>query len=140
MITDGWTQKWWKRAGEHAYVEIQLSVMPHEDPFDKGTGPYRWAVYANISETHPLYAEFDKDSDDIWQRGTRDMPLHSYPSFFATRSYRRPPSKAREWVIVGADYNHLHDERFTHMATPEDATAVFRDAERLAQWLKDAEK
>ena len=38
---------------------------------------------------------------------------------------------------VGCDYNHLYDEQYTRMATPEEACSVFEDAEVLFDWLEN---
>jgi hypothetical protein len=37
---------------------------------------------------------------------------------------------------VGADYHHLHDDRFTHYATASDAYEVFGDADELFEQLQ----
>ncbi|PRF54660.1 hypothetical protein C6Q15_28260 [Burkholderia multivorans] len=39
-------------------------------------------------------------------------------------------------VKVGADYHHLHDTRFTHYATADEARLVFEDADELFDKLQ----
>ena len=67
----------------------------------------------------------------MWQDATSVMPLHCGCSLLEYPMYEGKVTA----VKVGADYNHLHDQRFTHLSTPGDALEVFADADHLHDWL-----
>lgn len=68
----------------------------------------------------------------MFQNATEKMPLHCGCSFL---QYHKRENGDIGSVQVGADYNHLGDEQFTHMATIADAHAVFSNAEELFDYL-----
>lgn len=122
-----WTHKdIWKRPGRRFLIEISR----HSVDVYEGEGAHRWAVYAYIYPKHPHYANFS--GDEMWQDAASAMPCHSYPSYF-----RRHKIDGKVTSIqVGWDYNHLHDDQYTHMATADDAGSIFYDANRLFDWLE----
>ena len=61
------------------------------------------------------------------------MPLHGGPSLL--RVHTKHPDHAVTSYQVGADYHHLHDNAYTHMANEKDAFDVFADADELFDWL-----
>lgn len=116
----------WKRQGKN----FALVVSRHEGVTGIYEGPNRWCVYAYIYPKHPYFKEFDQ-SGPMYQDSASAMPLHCGPSLLEFPMYDGKVSS----VKVGADYNHLHDDEFTHYATKDDAYKVFRDAEKLFDWL-----
>ena len=120
----------WHRRGKDFLVtvkrhSVELSdLSPHE-------GQHRWAVYAYIYPEHSYYKEFT--TNEMWQSAALAMPLHCGPSYF--RRHMDVDGKTTS-VQVGADYHHLHDDRFSHYATDDDATRIFADADHLHDWLQ----
>lgn len=68
----------------------------------------------------------------MYQDAATELPLHAGPSFLQCHTDGNGVTTS---VQVGADYNHLHDDHFTHYATAEDAMSVFLDADDLAKFL-----
>ena len=95
-----------------------------------GEGLNHWCVYAYIYPKHPLFKEFADEG--LGQPVTEEMPLHKGCSFC-----RAHVNYEKEVVSyqVGCDYNHLHDTSYTNMATAEEASSVFEDAEKLVKYL-----
>jgi hypothetical protein len=120
----------WRRFGKDFMVEITRHSVarPESSPFDDG--PHRWCVYAYIYPKHPHFAAFS--GRDMWQDAAVALPLHGGPSLLRWHynDNGEPTS-----VQVGADYNHLHDNHYTHFATAEDAYSVFLDADELFERL-----
>lgn len=114
------------RDGENFMVQVSR----HEERGDDYEGPHRWCVYAYIYPKHPLFGEFSGPA--MYQPAATAMPLHCGPSLLRWHYYDdgKPSS-----VQVGADYHHLHDERFTFYETKGEAAAVFADAEALFSYL-----
>lgn len=126
-MTEDWKHKdVWKRSGKNFLLEISR----HSVLADFDEGPHRWAVYAYIYPKHARFSKFD--GPDMWQEATLNLPMHRGPSLLHWHydEAMKPTS-----VQVGADYNHLHDDRFTHYANPEEAYEVFSDAENLFKHL-----
>lgn len=118
------SQSWFIRSKTFS-VEVKLHS---ENPaFNDGFGgEFRWCVYAYIFPKHPLFPKFE--SDQIYQDATEIMPLHCGCSYL---------KRSADVVKVGCDYNHLHDDFYTHLEGPEDALSVFNDANELFDWLED---
>ncbi len=131
-MSASWNRKeLWRRAGDGFSVEVSR----HEcTPDDYGKGPHRWAVYAYIYPKHPHFKNFSGDS--MFQDASNIMPFHGGPSYLRWH-VDAGPEKTITSVQVGADYDHLYDSPFTHMATAEDADEVFADAEALFIWLQE---
>lgn len=130
-MEDQWRHKdIWKREGRFFLVEISRHSV---DRFDPGEGPHRWCIYAYIYPQHPYFERFDVDGP-MFQEAASALPLHGGPSFFRAH-YDRKGEKFTS-IQVGADYNHLYDDRFCHDATREDAQEVFKDATHLFDWLE----
>jgi hypothetical protein len=53
--------------------------------------------------------------------------LHSYCSYFKKHSDGAKVTS----IQIGADYDHLHDEKYTYIKTAWDATEIFSDAQAL---------
>ncbi len=134
-----WTHKdIWRRRAPTYSVEIEHFTVPADIILaDDGN---RWTVNAYIYPFHPLFAVFEGESHS--QPALANMPLHgsclSHVSLVRFH-YRHEDLGNPTCVQVGADYNHLHDERFAHYETREDAAEVFADAERLIVWLSEYE-
>lgn len=119
----------WHQRGEHFLVAVKhYTVEP--SPFDPDMGPHRWNVYAYIYPKHRWFSEFS--GPEMYQPATRKLYLHAGPSFLRWH-YNDDGTPAS--VQVGSDYAHLHDDQFSHYATPEDAAEVFLDAEQLVAYL-----
>lgn len=119
----------WGRRGKDFMVEVtrhrsELGVD------ECGEGPHRWCVYAYIYPSHPHFASFS--GPHIWQDATQALPLHGGCSLLNYPMYEGKVTS----VQVGADYHHLHDDRFTHYATADEARVVFEDAEELFEKLQ----
>lgn len=120
----------WHRYGKDFLVAVKRhTVVPRS--FTSHEGPNRWAVYAYIYPNHRLFGDFH--GPDMWQPAAFDLPLHGGPSFL--QWHRRSDGNITS-VQIGADYAHLHDDRFTHYATANDASEVFADADRLFEHLE----
>lgn len=122
----------WTREGKGFIVQVSRHLVESVAEYDS-TGPHRWCVYAYIYPTHPHCARFS--GGDMWQSAATMLPLHSGPSLL--RWHYGDDGKPTS-VQVGGDYNHLHDDRFTRMATRDEARVVFSDADELHEWLTDA--
>jgi hypothetical protein len=128
----------WRLAGPGFVVTVSKHEV--EEFFDEGGN--RWCVYAYIYPSHPYFKEFKGPS--LWQPATEAMPLHHGCSYLkyhlsdagsGSSTGTGGNSNNIASVQVGCDYNHLHDEHFTHAATKEAAHQVFHDAEFLFKWL-----
>lgn len=127
MSNEHWSHKdAWKRIGKDFLVEITRHEIERSDFTDYDDGLHRWCVYAYIYPKHPHFEKFEGGA--MHQDAACALPLHCGPSYL--RLHRDDDGDVTS-VQVGSDYNHLHDNRFTHYATAEDAAEVFRDAERL---------
>lgn len=117
----------WRKPGK----DFLIVVSRHEVQVDAfwADGPHRWAVYAYIYPAHPHFAKFE--GPDMWQPAT-DLEFHAGCSFLR---YHHDETGKVTSVQCGADYHHLHDDRFTEMETPEEAYQVFNDATELFERL-----
>jgi len=134
-----WDKKdeWWKKGNGHLVVVKRHSIQPSNYINDISDGLNRWAVYAYIYPDHPMFSQFDKNGP-MYQEAANLLPLHGGPSYFEAHEH---DGKVTSYQI-GADYNHLHDNRFTHIDTPEDVGGighfeVFIDAENLFEFLQN---
>lgn len=132
-----WEHKEEWRASGTSHLGFCVVVSRHEVGVrdDDDRGPHCWCVYAWIYPGHPRFKRFKDES--IFQDAATELPLHG--GVITNATLVRKHYTAKEGVIsvqVGSDYRHLHDERFTHMATRDEAREVFRDAERLVEFLK----
>lgn len=116
----------WKRQGRGFCVVVSR----HQIGESFGNGPNGWCIYAYIYPEHPHFRMFEGSA--IWQQATECMPLHMGCSYL---DYPMRDGKVTS-VQVGCDYNHLHDEHYTHCATKDEAWSVFDDAEDLFKWLQ----
>jgi len=126
----------WTMDGRDFTVQVSHHSVPVRDEggcYDS-EGPHHWCVYAYIYPKHPHFAAFN-GTEDMWQDAAACLPLHGGPSL----CHKHLSGKSGEVTSyqVGADYHHLHDWRFTQMATQDDARTVFADAEQLCAWLSE---
>lgn len=119
----------WKKDGSGFLVVVSRHSVEVADAWQPD-GPHRWCVYAYVYPSHPHFAAFS--GPDMWQEAASCMPLHGGPSLLRWHydDNGKPTS-----VQVGCDYNHLHDSRYTHLATRDAAGSVFNDADELHEWL-----
>lgn len=132
--TSKWDYKeeWHRRGNDFLVVVRRHSVEPPSlSPYK---GQHRWAVYAYIYPKHRLFESFG--GPQMWQPAATALPLHGGPSLLRwhTGDDGKPCS-----VQIGADYHHLHDDRFSGYATPSEACEIFGDADRLFNHLAAAE-
>jgi hypothetical protein len=126
---EGWDHKdVWRRRGKDFLIEVTRHSVDFVDHWE---GPNRWAVYAYIYPKHPHFGVFD--GPHIWQDATSVLHLHGGCSFLEYPMYDGKVTS----VKVGADYHHLHDDRFTNYATPAEAHEVFSDANELFEQLQN---
>lgn len=121
----------WRLRGNDFMVVVSRHAVEMPDAY-RIDGPHRWCVYAYIYPKHPHFAAFSGD-DDMLQEAAQCLPLHGGPSLM--RMHWDKAGKALS-AQVGADYNHLHDDRFTHYETRVAARDVFDDAETLFERLQ----
>lgn len=133
-MAENWDHKdVWRRRGQDFLIEISRhTVTPITEPAYEGSN--RWCVYAYIYPKHPHFGKFDGPS--LWQDATQVLHLHGDASLVEYPMYEGKVT----CVKVGADYHHLHDDRFTHYATPDDAFEVFGDADELFEQLQSIAK
>jgi hypothetical protein len=125
-----WKQKeTWTRRGKGFSVEVVHWTSDMGD----WRGPNHWNVYAYVHSTHPLFAKFN-DSWDLWQPATDGIPMHGGCTYL--QGHVGPEGEIRTWQ-AGCDYGHLHDDRFSYMATQDEAAEVFADADRLFAWMEN---
>lgn len=136
---NAWRRKeLWSRRGDQFCVEVSRHEAPLSE-LSPELGEHRWCVYAYIYPKHPHFQKFD-GTDYFFQDACAELPLHG--GVISSASYLRyhyAGGGQTTCIQVGADYNHLQDEHFTHL-TPEEAGEVFRDADRLFDWLTDAKQ
>lgn len=122
----------WHKRGTQFLVVVKRH---YNKPFRVSDGGNRWCVYAYIYPKHPLFQSFN--GTDMSQSAASDLPLHCGPSFL--QWYFNADGEPTS-VQVGSDYNHLHDDSFTRYIAKEEASNVFRDAEKLFKHLEDLNK
>ena len=119
----------WHKRGENFLVVVKRhSVEPSS--FDPDKGINRWAVYAYIYPQHKSFGEFN--GPNMFQPSANALPLHGGPSLL--RWHYADDGKPTS-VQVGADYDHLYDDHFSHYMGDSDAGEVFEDAARLFDYL-----
>jgi len=121
----------WSRSGDGFLVQVTRHSIDHASPSFEDGGQ-RWAVYAYIYPAHRLFSEFN--GNNMWQPAALSLPLHGGPSLL--RRHRDEDGNPTS-VQVGADYNHLYDDKYTHYVTPDAAQSVFADAEELFKFLSE---
>lgn len=121
----------WKKVGNGFCVVISRHSVPESD-FSRGEGLQRWCIYAYIYPSHPYFPEIDENGPN-YQEALCKLPMHCGCSLF--KVHRDEELNICSFQ-AGADYNHLHDDRYTRMDTKEDAADVFYDADDLFEWLE----
>ncbi len=131
-----WSKKdLWTRRGNGFLVQVSRHGEAVVERMFGAQGAHRWCVYAYVYPEHPYFARLAVPDGRIPDAAFA-MPIHG-TSFFQVHRYPDDSKKAGEVSSyqVGGDYNHLHDDHFTFMATKEEASSVFDDAEELIEWL-----
>jgi len=123
----------WRLQGKGYLVAVKHHSVTSPTGDD---GPNRWAVYAYLYPTHWHFPAFDLPGH-MWQEATLIMPLHGDCSYL--RAHRDDDNSILS-IQVGADYNHVGDDRFSYIDGRNEAWTVFDDAERLFEWLKPREQ
>lgn len=125
MATDPWLRKdeWSHRADSFLVVVSRLSEPRPESRHDMGE--HRWTVYAYVYPQHPLFAKFNP-SGGMW--GQPDLHGHWSPSLYRAHCDTTGSIKSHQ---LGWDYAHDGDSRFSFMATRNEASEVFWDAQKL---------
>lgn len=131
---DEWTLR--SSANTHTVTVKHRFEAPYRSGFyDRNDGGHRWFVYGYVYPKHPLFAKFDGDS--LWQAATDDLPLHGGCTYL---HYHRDGDGKVVSIQFGADYRHLHDDRFSYAEefdgdVKNDAEGLF---ERLSQMTEVA--
>lgn len=120
----------WCRRGQQFSVEVSRCSVDQSVKKD-WDGVNRWAVYAYIYPDHPRFARFN--GDRLFQEAAVELPLHCGPSLLRYHFNGFGCTS----VQVGSDYNHLHDDEFSHHLTKDSAFVQFNDAERLFRFLDE---
>lgn len=131
---NNWNHKeLWRKWDKYFSVEVSRheEAVPEQGHCYDSEGPHRWCVYAYVYPGHPLFAQFDA-SKSMWSQPA--MPGHGGVSFY--KPHLDHKTQAITSHQIGWDYNHLHDWRFTQMASPDAAHVVFSDAQELFDFLK----
>lgn len=131
-----WSHKdiWKQNLGTFAVEISRHFVEPREHHQDGGN---RWAIYVYIYPQHPLFETFVKDkwaAGSIFHPNLMDIPFHCGQSY--AQIWKNEGGGVAS-IQIGCDYHHEYDERYTFMATEEDAASVFEDAERLIERFQD---
>jgi hypothetical protein len=121
----------WMREGKNFLVKINRHEVKRRDEEYSYEGPHRWCVYAYIYPKHPRFPKFEGSA--MWQPAATALPMHGGPSLLTL--HYDDDGKVLS-VEVGCDYNHLHDDRYTHMENADQACGVFNDAEDLFDFLQ----
>lgn len=132
----------WIRLGKNFAVRVVHWTRPTED---RELGPHKWNVYAHITKEHPLFDKLNAalGNRELLYGAVDDLPFHGGVTW-----YERERVPVSHWkleqrdtvcgVCIGSDYAHLHDDRFSHYATRDDAREVFEDADALFAALSAA--
>lgn len=118
--------------GANFYVKVHHWTEPCPPGFEhlrEDEGDHRWGVYAFIYPTHPRFSKFA--GKDMWQPAAMGLPLHCGPSML---TWHRDNDGEVTSVEVGADYHHLYDKPFTHVAEFV-GSSIERDARKLIEFL-----
>ena len=122
---------WRLRGSKHLVTVVRSTfIIPHEFNYER-LGVNRWAVYAYIYPKHTCFAGFDDSG--MLQDAAIALHFHGGPSFL---QFHYDKTGEKQSVQVGADYNHLYDEEFSHYATKDEAAEVFDDAVQLYAYLQ----
>lgn len=128
-----YSEKWSRRSDTHT-VEVSRHSEEYASRHDE-RGPNRWCVYAYLYPSHPLFASLSVEyTVSTLPEFVKSFPLHCGPSFFSTHIDNTGKVTCFQ---IGCDYNHLYDEYFTRMSSPNDVFSVFDDADRLFDFLSN---
>jgi len=91
---------------------------------------HHWNVYVYIRPGHPL---FERIESEAISRAGGFLPLHGGVSY---HKWFYDFKGAVIYKKIGSDYLHAYDSRFAGYSTKDEAWEVFRDAERLIQFME----
>ncbi len=94
-------------------------------------GPDNWNVYIHVYPAHPHFPLFNADMDS-GDSACQAYDFHGGATYFT--AHRKKDSVSS--YEIGCDYAHLYDERFSRMATKDQAREVFLDAENLVRYME----
>lgn len=124
----------WSRKTATFCVEVSRHDEEPLSAISPELGPHRWCVYAYLYPAHPRFQKFD-GTNSFFQSACSELPLHGVITGASYLQYHYAGGGQTVCIQVGADYNHLRDERFSH-TEPENSGEVFDDAERLFSYLQ----
>lgn len=110
--------------------QFSILVSCHESFGDE----WAWCIYALIYDNHPLFMNVEAAVEQLpWHCGcTYDERFTQEPA----RGIRYDWQRKGEWLKIGADYSHLHDEYFRACPPSEGVPgAVLSDARELFEAL-----
>jgi hypothetical protein len=113
----------WSKRGKNFLVKISRHM-------NQGGDENHWCLYAYIYPKHPHFANFY--GPNMWQDASGFFDWHGGCTFL---EYHKMDAEVVGAVQVGCDYNHLYDDRYLDMATPDQARSVFSDADDLFETL-----
>lgn len=134
LLRPGWSPANWREEWRREGESFLVTVKHHTEPIDAHRpekGPHRWAVYAYVYPPHPRFSTL-RDGMGIFDDALFDWPLHCGCS--RIQVYRVNGTEITSFEI-GADYAHSGDDHFTFYNTPDLASSVFFDADRLFDFL-----
>ena len=139
MSIDGWKHKdvWTTNrvSGDDFIIEV---VRFTSKPYLPNEGKNKWCIYVYVYPQHPLFKKINPtvgDTITCYDDRLPNMPLHGGCTY--TKIHLTDDGKEITSIQIGADYSHYRDERYSFMATKEDAYEVFFDAEVLYKWMQD---
>lgn len=101
----------------------------------RGDGCWTWNVYANVYESHPMFATpLAVIESAPWHCGcTYDEIITATPA----QGIRYDWQKEAKVLKCGSDYSHAYDEGYMNWPAREGIPPrVIRDAEELVAWLE----
>jgi len=118
----------WRKRGSTFLVTVEHFMTTHEERGDyfERRGPNHWCVYAYIYPRHPKFESLV--GCNISHDWFSELPLHGGCSL--VRKHCDESGNIMSYQF-GADYGHLHDERYSFLEAEDEAHVVFDDAQAL---------
>jgi hypothetical protein len=135
---DVWTKN--PASGDGFAIEVvRFTSKPYlRNEYLRNEGENKWCVYVYVYPQHPLFKKINPtvgDTITCYDDRLPNMPLHGGCTY--TQIHLTDDGKEITSIQIGADYSHYRDERYSFMATKEDAFDVFFDAEQLYKWMQN---
>jgi hypothetical protein len=125
----------WVRNGKDFLIEVVRWETMTEEQYNKlklvgatFNGRFVWNVYCYL---YPNHRKFDLAKEE----GYGDCPVNALHYGCTFVKWHLKTDGTITSKQYGSDYNHYQDERFTYIEKPEDAYAIFNDAEELFEEL-----